>query len=257
MSGAGAAPRAAALLVGLGLAVPACRAAAQDARVDTVAILSGRLLAHRYLPAGAPRCPPLLLLSGDGGWELGVVDWARRLQEDGHEVVGVDAARLVRLAGTGGLAAVVGAWERLRELTASPPVLLGYSRGATIGLALAVLAPDPPDAVLLGTDLSDTFGGPAAPQGLAPGVRRRVGWTVDLRPLYRERGRTARIAIIHGRLDRVAPLDSVRGWFDTLPEPKRITILPHSGHGFADEATLLPQLKEAIAWAGARVCGSD
>ncbi len=257
MSGAGAAPRAAAVLLALGLAVQASRAAAQDARTDTVAILGGRLLAHRYLPAGAPRCPPVLLLSGDGGWELGVVDWARRLQEDGHEVVGVDAARLVRLAGPGGLAAVVGAWERLRELTSAPPVLLGYSRGATLGLALAVLARDPPDAVLLGTDLSDTFGGPAAPEGLAPGVRRRLGWTVDLRPLYRERGRTARSAIIPGRLARVAPLDSVRAWFDSLPEPKAVTILPRSGHGFADEATLLPHLREAIAWAGARACGGD
>lgn len=243
------------------LAVLAARAAlataplvAQSARTDSIALLGGRIAAHRYLPAAAPRCPAVLLLSGDGGWALGVVDWARRLQGEGFEVVGIDAAHLVRLAGRGGLAAIVDAWPLLRGLTSEPPVLLGYSRGATLGLAYATRAEPPPDAVLAGTDLEDAFGGPAAPRGLAQGVLRHGAYVVDLRPLYRDGRRATRVAIIHGARDQVAPYAMVRAWFDSLPEPKRITILPRSGHGFADERALLPALRGALDWAAGRAC---
>jgi len=255
---AGRASRAARRLWGVAAVVctPASAAVAQHSATDTTSVLGGRIPVHRYLPAAASRCPPVLLLSGDGGWELGVVDWARTLQAEGYEVVGLDAARMVRLAGSRGLAAIVEAWPALRGLTSRPPVLLGYSRGATIGLVLAARALDPPDVVLLGTDVADAFGGPAVPQGLSPGVWHRGASVVDLRPLYRDHNRSARVAIIHGRRDQVAPYDSVRSWFDSLPEPKMVSILPQSGHGFASERALLPVLRASLAWAAQRRCAA-
>jgi pimeloyl-ACP methyl ester carboxylesterase len=256
--GAGRARRAARRLcvVAAVVCAPATAAVAQRTATDSTSILGARIAVHRYLPAAVPRCPPVLLLSGDGGWELGVVDWARTLQAEGYEVVGLDAARMVRVAGSGGLAAIAAAWPVLRGLTSRPPVLLGYSRGATIGLVLAARAVDPPDVVLLGTDVADAFGGPAVPRGLAPGVRQRGAYVVDLRPLYRDRARSARVAIIHGRRDQVAPYDSVRSWFDSLPEPKLVSILSESGHGFASERALLPVLRASLTWAAQRRCAA-
>lgn len=221
---------------------------------DTLVLSGQPLIAHHYTPAATPQCPSIVLLSGDGGWELGVVHWAEALRTEGHEVVGIDAARLVRLSGAGGLARVIETWPTLRRLAAVPPVVLGYSRGATIGLALATRASLPPPAVLLGVDLEDQFNGPAVPAGLGPAVWRRGHYVVDLRPLFRDRSRTVRVAIVHGMLDRVAPYDSLRPWLDDLPEPKMVTILPRSGHGFGDSRAVLPAIRASIAWAAGEAC---
>lgn len=166
----------------LGATLVAAPLAAQRSHADTVLVSGQPLVVHRYEPAGAPRCPPIVLLSGDGGWELGVVNWAEGLTSDGHEVVGVDVRQLLRNAAAHGLAGVVEAWPDLGRLTRAPPVLLGYSRGATIGLALAARAATPPPVVLLGVDLEDHFAGPLVPSGLAPGVKRLGDYVVDLRP---------------------------------------------------------------------------
>ncbi len=238
----------------LASALAAARLGAQRAHTDTVLVAGRALVAHRYEPQGAPRCPSIILLSGDGGWELGVVNWAEVLAGDGHEVVGLDAARLVRLVGTEGLAGVVAAWPDLAKLTRMPPVVLGYSRGATVGLAFAGRAASPPPAVLLGVDLEDHFGGPAVPDGLASGVRKRGDYVVDLRPLFRDHGRIVPVAIIHGMRDRVAPYDALRPWFDSLSEPRRVTILPNSGHGFGDSRTVLPAIRQSLDWAAQGVC---
>lgn len=228
--------------------------AAQRTTMDTIRFAGQPLVVHRYVPAGATRCPAVVLLSGDGGWVLGVVQWAEALRADGHEVVGVDAARLVKLVGAEGLAGVITRWPELARLTGTPPVVLGYSRGATIGFVLAARAEPPPPAVLLGVDLEDHFGAPAVPRGLAPGVERHGDYVVDLRPLFLDRTRTARIAIVHGTLDRVAPYDALRPWFDGLAEPKRVTILSRSGHGFGDSRAVLPAIRESLDWAAGEAC---
>jgi pimeloyl-ACP methyl ester carboxylesterase len=239
-------------LAALSLAVT--RLPAQRARADTVVVSGRPLVAHRYDPVGAQQCPSIILLSGDGGWELGVVYWAEALASDGHEVVGVDAAQLVKNAGALGLAGIVASWPALARLTRTAPVVLGYSRGATIGLALAGRAEPPPPVVLLGVDLEDHFNGPDVPSGLTSSARRPGDYLVDLRPLFEDRARTARVAIVHGILDRVAPYDTLRPWFDRLPEPRRITILPRSGHGFGDARTVLPAIRGALEWAAADRC---
>ena len=228
--------------------------AGQGATVDTIRIAGQPLLVHRYAPASGSRCAPVLLLSGDGGWVLGVVQWAEALQADGHEVVGLDAARLVKLVGAEGLAGLVTDWPELARLTRTPPVVLGYSRGATLGLVLASRAGSPPPVVLLGVDLEDHFDGPAVPAGLSPGLRHRGDYVVDLRPLFVDSARTARVAIVHGMRDRVVPYDAARPWFDRLSEPKRLSILPHSGHGFGDSRTVLPAIRESLDWAAGETC---
>lgn len=238
----------------LALALAVAPLAGQGTTVDTIRISGQPLLVHRYAPAGATHCPPVLLLSGDGGWTLGVVQWAEALRADGHQVVGLDAARLVKIAGARGLAELVSYWPELARLTQTPPVVLGYSRGATIGLVLATRAPSPPPVVLLGVDLEDHFGGPAVPGGLSLGIRRGGDYVVDLRPLFRDSTRTPRVAIVHGLRDRVAPYELLHPWLDALPQPRRVTILARSGHGFGDSRAVLPAIRESLDWAAGETC---
>ena len=103
----------------------------------------------------APRAAPsqvVLFVSGDGGWNLGVVPMAEALSDRGALVVGIDIRAFVKtLNAAGGCAYPAGDLERLsrtvqlkRRLTEyKAPVLVGYSSGAT--LVYAALAAAPPE----------------------------------------------------------------------------------------------------------------
>jgi virulence protein VirJ len=92
----------------------------------------------------------VLFLSGDGGWNLGVVDMAHTLSGLDALVVGINLPRyLKRLAATeeecsdvaGELAKLGRFVEDEFGLPHAPPVLVGYSSGATLVYAALVQAP--------------------------------------------------------------------------------------------------------------------
>lgn len=94
----------------------------------------------------------MLFISGDGGWNLGVVSMAERLRDLGALVVGIDIRTFLKnLEGAKGCAYPAGALEELsravqihRKLPAyKRPIVVGYSSGAT--LAYAALASAPPE----------------------------------------------------------------------------------------------------------------
>jgi type IV secretory pathway VirJ component len=103
----------------------------------------------------APESPPsqvILFISGDGGWNLGVIPMAERLRDLGALVVGVDIRALLKtIEASGGCAYPGGALDELsrivqrrRELPEyKAPILVGYSSGAT--LVYAALAAAPPE----------------------------------------------------------------------------------------------------------------
>jgi type IV secretory pathway VirJ component len=103
-----------------------------------------------YRPRGAVKSVALFV-SGDGGWNLGVVDMARHLLEENAAVVGIDIRRYrnsVNAPGAGcksfavdfeGLAHDVE--RRLKLADYLPPILVGYSSGATLVYATVVEAP--------------------------------------------------------------------------------------------------------------------
>lgn len=119
-----------------------------------------------YRPAG-PSSQVVLFISGDGGWNLGVVSMAERLRDLGALVVGIDIRTFLKsLSSPSRCAYPAGALEELSraiqlryELPVyERPILVGYSSGAT--LVYAALAAAPPE----------TFAG-AISLGVLPGSR--------------------------------------------------------------------------------------
>ena len=106
------------------------------------------LYREQALPRGI-----VLFISGDGGWNEGVVDMARKLSGLGAVVVGVDVTRYLRRLETSGGKCLYPAadFEALSKYVQkrldlphyTPPILVGYSSGAT--LVYAVLAQAPPN----------------------------------------------------------------------------------------------------------------
>ena len=106
---------------------------------------------HVYQPAGVPKSFSLLL-SGDGGWKESQMDaMARVLVAEGALVAGIDTPQMLEfLEADGGdcassdgdlenLAHFVQAWAKVPGYL--PPVLVGFSSGATLAYANLVQAP--------------------------------------------------------------------------------------------------------------------
>jgi type IV secretory pathway VirJ component len=202
---------------------------------------------HVYAPAAPPR-QVVLFVSGDGGWNLGVIPMARRLQAEGALVAGIDIRTfLASLEKSGSCAYPAGNLEelsravqlrhRLPEYRA--PILVGYSSGAT--LVYAALAQAPPE----------TFRG-AISLGFCPDVSLR-------RPLCRGRGLVSRPkakrtgadldpfeeigvpwVVLQGEIDQVCSSTLAAGFVSKV-DSGRLVSLPKVGHGFGVTSRWEPQ----------------
>lgn len=94
----------------------------------------------------------VLFLSGDGGWNLGVIDMAKTLAADGQTLlVGIDIIKYYKIlqSTTEKCLYPAGDMENLSEFvqkklnltTYHTPILVGYSSGATLTYALLCQAP--------------------------------------------------------------------------------------------------------------------
>jgi type IV secretory pathway VirJ component len=206
---------------------------------------------HVYAPAAAPR-QVVLFVSGDGGWNLGVVPMARRLQAEGALVVGIDIRTLLAgLEKSGACAYPAGNLEELSRAVQlrhrlpeyHPPILVGYSSGAT--LVYAALAQAPPEtfrgAISLGFCPDVSLRTPLCRgRGLASHPRAR-GTGSDLEPFPRM---GVPWAVLHGDIDQVcAPAEAAR--FVGQVDSGRIVALPKVGHGFSVTPRWEPQYVEA------------
>ncbi len=206
---------------------------------------------HVYAPQGSP-AQVVLFISGDGGWNLGVIPMARRLQSEGALVAGIDIRTyLAGLEKSGACAYPAGSLEELSRAVQlrhhlqeyRAPILVGYSSGAT--LVYAALAQAPPEA----------FRG-AISLGFCPDVSLRT-------PLCRGRGLvshpkakgtghdleafpalTLPWVVLQGEIDQVcAPAETAR--FVAQVGSGRLVSLPKVGHGFSVTARWVPQYVEA------------
>jgi type IV secretory pathway VirJ component len=235
---------------------PPARAAADGADAH---LAGGRFgTVSVYIPEGKP-ASVAIFLSGDGGWELGVINMAKALRDRGAVVIGADIRRY--LARLGEAAARPGApcqmiaadFEALSHQVQKEigmreyhvPVLVGYSSGATV--VYAALVQSPPGtfagALSLGFCADQDFAGAALCPGaglhytpnpqhelvLAPAADLRQPWIA----FQGQKDQVCRPQAVDEFAARVANAEVVR--------------LPLVGHGFSVERNWMPQFRAAYA----------
>ncbi|MGE0454962.1 MAG: AcvB/VirJ family lysyl-phosphatidylglycerol hydrolase [Vicinamibacteria bacterium] len=204
-----------------------------------------------YAPAGPPS-QVVLFVSGDGGWNLGVVDMAARLRAAGALVAGIDIRAYLRgLAARPGCAYPAGDLEELSravQLRAKlpeyhRPILVGYSSGAT--LVYAALAAGPPEtfagALSLGFCPDLEIAPLCAGRGL--GARRRAkGPGYDLAPMA---SLGVPWMVLQGEVDQVCDPAGTRAYVAGIASA-RLFSLPRVGHGFGVPRNWEAQFLEAF-----------
>jgi type IV secretory pathway VirJ component len=227
-----------------------------------------------YIPEGTPKSVAIFL-SGDGGWNLGVISMAKALVDMGAVVIGVDIRQYL---GALGKAAQRDDQSAATEVPRSPngatrehapcqliagdfenlshqiqkeigmfvyhvPVLVGYSSGATV--VYAALVQSPPGtfagALSLGFCPDQDFSGAALCPGA--GLHYSPGKKTDL---IFEPAKTLKQPWIafQGQKDEVcspAPVDV----FAAQTTNGQVVKLPLVGHGFSVERNWMPQFLES------------
>jgi type IV secretory pathway VirJ component len=210
-----------------------------------------------YIPEETPQSVAIFL-SGDGGWELGVINMARALMAQGAVVIGVDIRQYLGAlsaastrAGNAPCQMIAADFEDLshriqKEIGMSEyhvPVLIGYSSGATV--VYAALVQSPPGtfagALSLGFCPDQDFGGAALCPGA--GLRYRHGKKNDLIFEPAKELRQPWIAL-QGQKDEVCNPAAVDD-FAAQVSNGRVVRLPLVGHGFSVERNWMPQFKSA------------
>jgi type IV secretory pathway VirJ component len=197
----------------------------------------------------------VLFVSGDGGWNLGVVDMARELAALDALVVGVDITYYLKQLERSSEPCVYPAadFELLSKYIQKKlgfpqyitPLLIGYSSGATLVYAVLAQAPGNtfsgaislgfcPDLELSkpfcrGSGLQWTKGPKGKGYAFLPARHLEVPWVA-----------------FQGAIDRVCDAEKTEAFAKQVANGK-IVMLPKVGHGFAVPKNWLPQFKKEFA----------
>jgi pimeloyl-ACP methyl ester carboxylesterase len=224
------------------------------ARAEETFLEYGRFGRVSLYQGSSPPSHVVLFVSGDGGWNLGVVDMARELATLNALVVGIDIIHFLRELGKSGepCSNPAADFEMLNKFVQKKlkfsryivPVLVGYSSGAT--LVYAALAQGPPN----------TFCGAIS-----------LGFCPDLlltKPLCKGHGLEWKIGpkgkgyIFLPATNLQDPWIALQGTIDQVCDPTstedyvkqvkggEIVILPKVGHGFSVPKNWMPQFKKAF-----------
>ena len=197
----------------------------------------------------------MLFLSGDGGWNMGVIDMAKILAAQGVLVAGLSVpaylkameaspARCIDFARD--LARVGEAVTAHTGMARAAPIVAGYSSGAT--LAYVALVQGGPRAFKGGLSLG--FGPDQA--GIKPWCR---GSGLSAAPISRpEHGwlfaPVARLGVpwlvLQGGQDAVVDPAQTRGFTAKIVDAELIE-LPKVGHGFSVQRNWVPQFSTAFS----------
>ena len=196
----------------------------------------------------------VLFVSGDGGWNKGVVDMARELTGAGALVVGIDIVHYLKELEAAPDKCLYPAadFEALSQFVQKHldlprylvPVLVGYSSGAT--LVYAVLVQAPPGTFLAALSLGFCPDFPTTKpfckgSGLAFEPRPK-GKGVNFLPAT---ALEAPWIALQGTLDQVCDPQGTESFVRRVPRGE-IVMLPKVGHGFSAPRNWLPQFKEAF-----------
>jgi type IV secretory pathway VirJ component len=217
-----------------------------------------------YIPEGTPTSVTIFV-SGDGGWNLGVVNMARALTDMGAVVIGVDIRQYLGALGKAAqrpnapCQLIAGDFESLSHQIQKEigmfvyhvPVLIGYSSGATV--VYAALVQSPPGtfagALSMGFCPDQDFAGAALCTGA--GLHYSQGNKNDL---IFEPSKTVKEPWIafQGQKDQVCAAAAV-DTFAAQTAGAELIKLPLVGHGFSVERNWMPQFREAYSKLTARV----
>ncbi len=197
----------------------------------------------------------VLFVSGDGGWNLGVVDMARELSLLDSLVVGIDITHYMRELAKSKEKCLYPAadFELLSKFVQKKlnfpkyvtPVLVGYSSGATLVYATLVQAP------------SNTFRG-AISLGFCPDLPLTKplcrGSGLEWEPGPKGKGvnflpaTTLEVPWIalQGTIDQVCDPNATENYVKKV-KGGEIVILPGVGHGFSVPKNWMPQFKRAFS----------
>ncbi len=207
---------------------------------------------HLYYESPRPS-RVVLFISGDGGWNLGVVDMARSLASLDALVAGIDIVHFLgELARSSEPCSYpAGDLEQLSQFVQKElgfpayvqPVLVGYSSGATLVYAALVQAPSTtfrggmslgfcPDLTLAkplcrGSGLEWTMGEKPVLYIFQPAATLEVPWVV-----------------LQGTIDQVCDPPSTESYVRKVKNAEIIS-LPKVGHGFSVPKNWMPQFREA------------
>ncbi len=216
-----------------------------------------------YPPQGKPKSVALFV-SGDGGWELGVINMARALQASGAVVIGVDVRQYfsslgkVAARGNAPCQMIAADFETLSHQVQKQiglneyvvPVLVGYSSGATV--AYATLVQSPPGtfagALSLGFCADQDFVGVS----LCPGAGLRYSSNEQQELVFEPAANLKQPWIaLQGQKDEVCNAHAAEAFAARVANGE-IVRLPAVGHGFSVERNWMPQFRDAYARLSAR-----
>lgn len=206
-----------------------------------------------YKPASEPK-QVVLFISGDGGWNLGVVDMAIAFAGMDAMVVGIDITQYYKnlQKTTSECYYPASDFENLSKTVQGKykfkdyinPVIIGYSSGAT--LAYGILAQSP----------AHTFKG-AISLGFCPDIEIKKSLCAgsglkshvlqEGKSFYLEACSTLQepFYVLQGELDKVCDFNSTRNYLKQIPNSFLIS-LPSVGHGFSVQKNWMPQMKDAF-----------
>ena len=222
------------------------------AEEETVAFGSfGHVTLYRQSPKPSQ---VVLFVSGDGGWNLGVIDMARALSSLDALVVGIDITSYLKgLAGSADRCSYCAAdFESLSKFVQRKldfpryvqPFLVGYSSGATLVYATLVQAPP------------NTFVG-AISLGFCPDLPLTKplcrGNGLEWQPGPKGRGYMFQPATnlqqpwiaFQGTIDKVCDALATEAYAKQVKNGQ-IVLLPEVGHGFSVQRNWMPQFKETF-----------
>jgi type IV secretory pathway VirJ component len=223
----------------------------QDLLKDSLTVLRfGKV--YTYKQSGIP-ANIIIMISGDGGWNMGMADFAKSFAEKNALVVGVDILRYYKdmiprkedcyMVASDFLELATAIEHKFAFTEYIPPVIMGYSSGAT--LVYGILAQARPGVIIGGISLGfcaeiDLPKRLCQTNGLSEKVIT-AGISYLLQPDVRLGNPWI---VLQGKKDKICNFDSV-ALFVRKTADAELIVLPETGHEFSRTSEFIPQWKAA------------